>query len=70
MVSASTLLDLGSTHNFVDLDAAERVGLNLMSQTGINVAVAHGDRVHSSGCCRNMMTIGSELFCLIASASP
>jgi hypothetical protein len=59
----NALLDSGSTHNFVDLDVVERAGINLMSQTGIIVVVAIGDRVHSLGSCRNMMmTIGSELF--------
>jgi predicted aspartyl protease len=40
----NALLDSGSTHNFVDLDAAEHAGIiTLANQTGLNVAVANGD---------------------------
>jgi hypothetical protein len=40
----NALLDSGSTHNFVDLDAAERAGIiTLASQIGLHVTVANGD---------------------------
>jgi hypothetical protein len=45
-----TLLDFGSTHNFVDTDAAARVGIQLRGASGLHVAVANGDRVHIPGC--------------------
>jgi hypothetical protein len=61
----NALLDSGSTHNFVDLDTAERAGITLAGQAGLHITVANGDRVHSYGCCRSMKTIiGSELFSL------
>jgi hypothetical protein len=57
------LLDFGSTHNFVDLATANRAGIKLGGRSGLKVAVANGDRVHSSGCCRNMsIVIGNESF--------
>jgi hypothetical protein len=45
------LLDSGSTHNFVDLDIADRAGIKLEGHSGLQVAVANGDRVHNPGCC-------------------
>jgi hypothetical protein len=62
-VCLTTRLDWESTHNFVDLEAIERVGIILLSQLGVSVVVANGERVPSPSCCRNMpMTIGSKLF--------
>jgi hypothetical protein len=49
-VVLTTLLDSGSTHNFVDTDAATRAGIQLRGASGLRVAVANGDRVHSPGC--------------------
>jgi hypothetical protein len=54
-----SLLDSGSTHNFVDTEAAARAGVNLPDRTGLRVAVANGDHVMSSGCCHNLK-IGIE----------
>jgi hypothetical protein len=38
------LVDIGSTHNFVDVEAAVRTGILLAEQTSLQVAVANGDR--------------------------
>jgi hypothetical protein len=57
------LLDTGSTHNFIDTDAATRAGLALLGPSGLRVAVANGDRVTSPGCCRDLsVSIGNEQF--------
>jgi hypothetical protein len=48
------LLDSGSTHNFVDSEAAARAGIVFGTQAGLSVAVANGDHVSSSGCCNNL----------------
>jgi hypothetical protein len=52
------LLDSGSTHNFVDTEAAARAGGDLRGCTGLR-AVANDDHVMSSGCCRGLK-IGIE----------
>jgi hypothetical protein len=56
------LLDFGSTHNFVDSEAAARVGIKFSSRAGFIVAVANGDRVASSGNCTNLKMILSLLW--------
>jgi hypothetical protein len=48
------LLDSGFTHNFVDSEAAARVGIKFSSKAGFSVAVANGDRVASSGSCSDL----------------
>jgi hypothetical protein len=57
------LLDSGSMHNFVDMNATRRAGLQLAPCGDLPVAVVNADRVTSLGCCCNMtMTIGGEVF--------
>jgi predicted aspartyl protease len=57
------LLDSGSTHNFVDSEAASRAGIVFAALGPLCVAVANGDRVTSSGCCRNLkISIAGEDF--------
>jgi hypothetical protein len=57
------LLDSGSTHNFVDSEAASRAGIVFVAQHSLRVAVANGDRVESSRCCRNLkISIADEDF--------
>jgi hypothetical protein len=56
------LLDFGSTHNFMDSEAAARVGIKFSSRAGFIVAVANGDRVASSGNCTNLKMILSLLW--------
>jgi hypothetical protein len=59
----STLLDSGSTHNFVDSTTATQAGLALTKQSSLHVAVGNGDRVPSPGCCRDLhISIGGEPF--------
>jgi hypothetical protein len=53
------LLDSGSTHNFLDTEAAARAGVDLHGRTGLRVAVANSDHVTSLGCCRGLK-IGIE----------
>jgi hypothetical protein len=48
-VKLIALLDLGSTHNFVDTDPTARVGIKLQGRTGLRVAVVNDDRLTSSG---------------------
>jgi hypothetical protein len=62
-VRLTALLDFGSTHNFLDLEVAERAGIQWGHHAGIHITVANGDRVHSPGCCRNMqIAILGEIF--------
>jgi predicted aspartyl protease len=57
------LLDSGSTHNFVDSEAASRAGIVFTAQRSLRMAVANGDRVASSGCCHNLkISIADEDF--------
>jgi hypothetical protein len=48
------MLDSGSTHNFVDSEAASRVSIAFTARGNLRVMVANGDRVASSDCCRNL----------------
>jgi hypothetical protein len=62
-VVLTTLLDSGSTHNFVDTDAAAHAGIQLRGALGLRVAVANGDCMHSPGCYKDLcITIASEPF--------
>jgi hypothetical protein len=57
------LLDMGSTHNFIDTDKAAKVGVVLSGVRDLHVAVANGDRLTSPGCCHAMpMSVHGELF--------
>jgi hypothetical protein len=66
MVNGATLcalLNLGLTHNFIDTDAAARVGDTHSARTGLCVAVANGDYISRSGCYLKLhLTIGGEPF--------
>jgi hypothetical protein len=46
---AIALLDSGSTHNFIDVDMARRVGVPIRPSRGLSVVVANGDRIASPG---------------------
>jgi hypothetical protein len=57
------LLDSGSTHNFVDSEAAACVGIIFSRRTVFSVALANGDRVVSSGSCTYLkINIAGEPF--------
>jgi hypothetical protein len=57
------LLDSGSTHNFVDSEAATCVGIMFSRRAGFSVAVANGNHVVSSGSYTDLkIDIAGELF--------
>lgn len=59
----TALLDSGSTHNFMDTVAAERVGLVLLEHRGLHVAVVNGDHIDSPSCCRDLhIMVGDKQF--------
>lgn len=65
------LLDSGSTHNFIAEEAAARAGVALQPRTGMNVLVANGDCLASSGRCRAMgLRIGEEYYNIDCYAIP
>jgi hypothetical protein len=47
-------LDFKSTHNFIKTAASARIGITLCSRVGLRVAMANGDRVTSSGRCKDL----------------
>jgi hypothetical protein len=57
------LLNTGSTHNFIDTDAATCAGLALLGPSGLRVTVVNDIRVTSPGYCRDLsVSIGNEQF--------
>jgi hypothetical protein len=46
------LLDSGSTHNFLNTEAAARVGIPVSGPSGLWVMVTNGDKLASPGCCK------------------
>lgn len=44
-------MDSGSTHNFISATAAQRLGLTIHPQAGINVSVANETKLSSSRIC-------------------
>jgi hypothetical protein len=59
------LLGSGSTHNLIDNTAVSRACVILATQHGLRVTVAKGDKLHASGCYRNMaIAIHGEKFCI------
>jgi hypothetical protein len=59
------LLDSGSTHNFVNTEAAVCADNIFSASTGLCVAVANGDHLTSTGCCRQLpVSIYGEHFVL------
>jgi hypothetical protein len=58
-----TLLDSGSTHNFIDSTTAPRACVILAERQGLCVVVTNGDKLPASGCYRNMaITVHNEHF--------
>jgi hypothetical protein len=57
----TALLDSGSTHNFISMAAAHRMGLHFHDSRGAHVTVASDDRVSCRGHARDVvMHIGDE----------
>jgi len=50
----TALLDSGSTHNFVSMEAARHIGLSIHDSKGKNVVIANGDRVACRGLARDV----------------
>lgn len=50
--SVVVLVDSGSAHNFIDLMTARKTGVNIRREGTMEVMVANGDKLHSSGCCK------------------
>jgi len=46
---AVALLDSGSSHNYIDVEMAQRAGIQLSARAGLSVAVANGDCITSPG---------------------
>jgi hypothetical protein len=47
----TVLLDSGSTHNFIDVVAAEGMGIVFQGGAGLRVVITNDDRLSSPGCC-------------------
>ncbi|KAG8362966.1 hypothetical protein BUALT_BualtUnG0018600 [Buddleja alternifolia] len=47
------LIDTGSTHNFLDINAARRLGCKIEETERIPVSVADGNKIYSSSTCKN-----------------
>ncbi|CAN6198913.1 unnamed protein product [Urochloa humidicola] len=59
----AALVDSGSTHSFISEDTARRIGLTPAPRPGLTVGVANGDRILSSGVCKDVTVhIGQEQF--------
>jgi hypothetical protein len=59
----TALLDSGSTHNFINVDAARLAGLQFRDSSGAHVIVANGDRVACRGLARDVpIKIADEPF--------
>lgn len=50
----TTLLDTGSTHNFMSKGMVFNIGVQLEPRIGLRVKVANRDQVSSSGIARNL----------------
>jgi hypothetical protein len=48
------LVDMGSTHNFMSIDVARRLGMPLKAVECFEVAVANGERIRSEGRCNGV----------------
>jgi hypothetical protein len=59
----TALLEFGSTHNFMDTTAVERVRLVLLEHRGFHVAIINGDRIDIPSCYRDLrIMVGDEQF--------
>jgi hypothetical protein len=53
-IQLRALLDSGSTHNFIDLVAANRAVVLFQECAGLRIAVANGDRLTSPDMCQGL----------------
>jgi hypothetical protein len=61
--SLIALVDSGSTHNFINTEVAQRVGLHCNETKGSHVIVANGDRLNCSSLASDVaLCIGQECF--------
>lgn len=50
--SVKVLIDSGSTHNFIDSEAARKARLEIHKEGTMDVMVANGEKINSLRCCR------------------
>jgi hypothetical protein len=66
----TTLVDTGSTHNFLSRDAMRRLALQPAGTEKFSVTIANGDRLACQGVARQVpVLIGDEPFSIDSSAS-
>jgi hypothetical protein len=62
-VQLRTLLDFGSTHNFIDSAAADRATVSFQECAGLRIAVANDDRLTSPSRCQGLhLNVVGEVF--------
>nr|GMC74159.1 uncharacterized protein LOC109155092 [Ipomoea batatas] len=61
----TALVDTGSTHNFINATTATRLHLPITGRTGLQVAVANGERLPSLGLCEQVL-LQAETFSFLA----
>jgi hypothetical protein len=62
-IQLKALLNLGSTHNFIDSAAVECAMIPLWGYAGLHIAVANDDRLTNLGCCQDLrLDITGEAF--------
>jgi hypothetical protein len=67
----TTLLDFGSTHNFIIEDMAHRTGLPLLHHSCLMATVANGERVTCPGVIKRApLTINNDMFYVDLSVMP
>jgi hypothetical protein len=62
-VSLVALVDSGSTHTFIQEGLVSKLGIMVERRTGLSIKVANGDRVPSTGVCRQVaISIDKDTF--------
>lgn len=70
-VLLTALLDTRSTHNFVNAETAQRTGISLQPRRGLQVTVANGEHVQSTGLGGDLhLQVGDEEFAIDCYAIP
>jgi hypothetical protein len=61
----NALLNSGSTHNFIDIEAAQCAEVQWQSSTGLRVEMVNSDHLTSLDCCRGLnIVVGTESFAI------